>query len=326
MEIIGVLASTHLDRHRERIVPEALQSFVEIINGPSAVAFSLGHDPTLPPLGKVLRATLEPTEDGEYQVVGVTEIFEDPAPIRLWDGTVLLEAFSSTDRRPFTGTPKTQPERIEILYDRANFASKDELDKFLQSIQSDIVTPRRLVRKAWVPDPELVIRVGATVGSIAAGRIAYKIGDKIADKLGDRISEDFARLYDFVKLAVIQFVKYAVPRNRLITYMLVAPGEPVVELVVRTTNPDLIAETIRLEKLVRLFERADDLHKYLGARRVQFIADESGEFRLNYLLTKDGKVIGSHASFRNRVKYLELLRDGGLSMSGALGPESPPED
>jgi hypothetical protein len=42
-------------------------------------------------LGKILKAFVEPGEDGEYQLVTIQEIFENESEIKLPDGTLALK-------------------------------------------------------------------------------------------------------------------------------------------------------------------------------------------------------------------------------------------
>lgn len=315
MEVVAILASTHVDLHGERIPLEALQSFVNAINSTSAIPVSLQHDPTIPPLGKVLKATFERTEDGEHEVVGAMEVFDDPTPITLADGTAVLRASSRKDSRPFVSVPRELPETTEVAYDRRNFESRATVTEFLDSITAIPFTPRTLVRKAWIPDPQLVITLSASIASYSGLR---KIVERVGDKLADRISDDVSRLYDLVREAVIGFAQHAIPKNRPITYVLIVPTEPRVELVAKTNDPRLLIAALVQGKVAKLLVRAEELQRLAGATSVQFLLGKNGEWSLNYLLTRDGAVVGTPASFDRRARCLRLLAEGALSMDGSM--------
>lgn len=319
MEIVGVLASSHLDSHGERIAPEALERFAEILNGGLALPLTLGHDPTIPPLGKILEARIDQTADGETRVIGKIEIFPEPQRMTLPDGTVLLETGSASDKRAFRRGLSSESGRIEIQYDINNFASQDDLDSFLQQFPRENFLPRRLVRKAAVPDPAIII---AFTGKVVAYLATWKLFQKTVERLSERVADDAVRVYDAITRGVLQFVKNAIPRNRPRLLLFVVPGDPLVEFAIKAPA-DRILESVDTEKWMDLISEARKLRVLLGATQVQYLFDTSkAEWALNYLLTGDGKVIGSPWSFRKRAEHVELLHEGGLSMSGAFGPDA----
>ena len=79
-----------------------------------------------------------------------------------------------------------------------------------------------------------------------------------------------------------------------------------VELVVVTTSPDEVMESIKKDKLEKINEMLVDLRQHFIPRRVQFLYDE-GNWIFNYLCTEKGEVIGTEKSYNNRVKAFELF-------------------
>lgn len=77
METKGIIATTHIDRHGDKIEKEALETLVQAINTQeSAIAVSVEHDGLVMPIGKVLKGNLVQLPDGEFAVTTVQEIFD----------------------------------------------------------------------------------------------------------------------------------------------------------------------------------------------------------------------------------------------------------
>jgi hypothetical protein len=70
-----VMATTHVDRHNERLPLEALQSLKEHVDG-AYLPFIFNHDPRCPPMGRVVRSEVTSLADGEHALEGEVEVFE----------------------------------------------------------------------------------------------------------------------------------------------------------------------------------------------------------------------------------------------------------
>jgi hypothetical protein len=78
------MLTTHIDKHNERITPEALRDFVRLVNQ-QYTPMGVEHDPRIPPVGRVLSAHIKELEDGEFAVDGIAEIFEQGQEIEFKD-------------------------------------------------------------------------------------------------------------------------------------------------------------------------------------------------------------------------------------------------
>lgn len=316
MKVKAIMATTHVDRHNMKITKEALESGVRQINGDYALVFNLEHDVTLPPIGKVIEAGIEQLEDGEYQLVATNEVFENLKEIKMPDGVTLLEQESSTDHRPFIGSEMQTTDEIEIHYDMVNFESKQKLNQFIQDLKSVAdFKERTIARKAFIPDPQLII-------TFTSGIIAYltgqKVVEKVADKLIDPVLDDVAKLYPLIKSAISGMLRYAIPKNRPITYVFLAPGQPTIEFVARTNNPDLVMSAVLQENIKESFSKAEELRQTVQAVKVQFLLNADGNWTFNYLLTNIGKVIGTPESYSRRARVLELMSSNDVTGTGEV--------
>ena len=76
MEIRAVGSTTHHDRHGHKLTKEDLEILADKFASDRKPPLTEEHDLMLPPAGQWLRATVEPTDDGEYQLVIIGEVFE----------------------------------------------------------------------------------------------------------------------------------------------------------------------------------------------------------------------------------------------------------
>lgn len=76
MGIIKVrLATTHLDKHNDRLLKSALIGIIEQIKN-NSIPYWINHDPRIPPQGRFIKADLILLDDGEYAVDCIVETFD----------------------------------------------------------------------------------------------------------------------------------------------------------------------------------------------------------------------------------------------------------
>ncbi len=163
MEIRGIGSTTHRDLHGHKLTKEDLEILAKQHYGDGKVKISQEHDPTIPPSGKWLDAWVEPTEDGEYQLAVVGEIFENEERITLADGTDVIKRQSATNRQAFVGTNHYNAPQSEVTlhYNPINFGSQKEQEKFLEDIGKASELPffvGRSIRKGLILDPISLLR------------------------------------------------------------------------------------------------------------------------------------------------------------------------
>jgi hypothetical protein len=308
----AILATTNLDRHFERFTKEVLVKMVEDVNNDSAaILYTIEHDTTIPPFGKTIKAELELREDGEYQVVATNEFFEEIEWLELSDGTKVFKQGSKEDRRPFRNRYSELKDDYSIGVDWNNFEPKSEYEKYLEDIRNDSnveFSSGHFGRKSYIPDPEIIIGIVKLIGTYL---IAKKGLDKIGDKIGDIAAEETEKFYKFIKSAVINSVKYLKPANRPKTYVFIIYHEPLIEFVAKTKDADKVVSALTIEKLEKTLDSVVELINKFKATRVQYILDEDGEWKFNYLLTNEGDVIGTKKSLSRRATRIKLLNSDG---------------
>ncbi len=311
------VASSHRDRHNTIITKGALEGLASSINGEYAVSIGVEHDPTFPPMGKVTDATLEPTDDGEWRVVATQELFDDPVEIALPDGTTAWMQWSPTDQRPFSVSNEDFDDGFVVSIDPANFATPEDYTVFLETLKGDAeFTYETYFRKSLLADPQLIISFGA-IGLYLWSRIGKSAVEQASVPLSREIGNDLAKLYSLIKSAVAGMTKLAIPKNRPQTYIIRVPGSPIVDLIARTADADLLTSSLQAERIAPALEKAMSLKERLGATNVQFEMEATGEWRFNYLLTTTGAVIGRPAKFTERNQQLEMIVDNVLALQTA---------
>jgi len=326
MKKVVVASTTHIDRHNTRMTKEALESAAAQINSGRKPVLTMEHDVTLPPIGKILHAWIEPTEDGEYQLLTQQEIFEKEERVILPNGLQGLQRQSDTDNHPFVDKIANITERVNISADPANFTSFQAYEVFLNELQTDSPLPfesGEIARKAHIPDPEIIITISQSIIQyLVTKKIIETLSDKVLDKLSDKISDDITDFYTLVKSTAFKYAKYALPKNRPITYIFNIYDEPHVELVIRTTEPSEVAPSIMVDNLEKPLKQAQEFRHTLGAERVQFLLDDKGEWKFNYLLTDKGRVIGTKKSFSRKARQFDLAPPSNL-LNGTKKPRVP---
>ena len=317
MKVVAVAITTDVDLHGDQISKEALLQAKEQIRGTSCPAVGVGHDPTVPPLGKVLSAEVREREDGIYELLITQEVFERSEAVILPDGTQGIKTESESDRRPFVLSEPV--ERTQVSVDPNSFGRRRDADRYIEAVRADAPSgsfePKLHVRKAILPDPELVITLGELA---AAAFVSKKLFDKISERIGDHIAEDAAKVYDLFRAAILKFPQYVNPRSRPLVYVIQLPGDPLIEFVARTADPNILLSALAMERREASIARALDLHQAFRTKKIQFLLSDTGEWQFNFLLTADGAVVGTEASFRRQSHRLKMLQQDSSSQTGQL--------
>jgi hypothetical protein len=309
MKIKSVVATTHVDKHNTLITKEALEGMAQDLKHSGKVpAFNIEHDSILPPIGKVIDGWVEKRDDGEFQFITISEVFENKTEIRLPDDSVAYLEALETDVRPFSLRETEYTLREPSIYvDLANFSSVKEYEKFNNEIKEVGEFKAEIIgRKSFIPDPEITITI---LQYVLGSAIGIKIIEKLLDKATETVTEDVATTaYGVIKKAIVSISNYAIPKNRPITYIFLIPGEINIELAVRTNDPKIAINSISQEKISCVLEKVESYLDILDISKVQFLYDTKEEWEFNFLLTKKGEVIGSPMSHKKRAKKIELLK------------------
>lgn len=256
----GVLATTHVDLHGDKLTLSALESAADQIRR-QYVPFILQHDPRIPPLGRVIGAVVRRLDDGEHALEGEVELFEPGDDIPLAD-----------DERQIP--IRTYPsEALEIASDRG---FRDEADqRLVREIGALFKTkPQEEVRKALEPISILAIGGSFILGGIAAGFLG-RLGQDGYEFLRTKLQEIFSRRPAAAQdhLLLLELVVQAHPYDVTLDVILTNPSPADIESLfdeglkaLDALVPQLLAPDVGLKKLVFQYSHGR-LKMLFGVRR-----------------------------------------------------------
>lgn len=176
--IRAVMATTHVDRHNERLTLEALESMKAHIDS-EYLPFIFNHDPRCPPLGRVVAAEIKQLVDGEHAIEADVEVFDPGDDI----------PFDQSRTVPHHSLPADQ---LQLSIDRTFCDERfDEQVSALATLFGS--TPVHEVKKALYP----IAVLGIGLGAVAVGKFTWaffsKLGSNAADALSARLKQIFRK-------------------------------------------------------------------------------------------------------------------------------------
>ncbi len=303
------LSSTRVDKHNTVMTLQALESMVKLVNGPRKPAMRVEHDRTVPPMGVMVAAQIQQADDGHHELFAEYDVFPDPVPVTLPDGTEAFEQHSDSERCAFAIATMESPATIAVGVDYMNFESHDQLKQFYAELQETLENPvqeKQYGRKALISDPELVITLGLKATAIW---LLARAGKGVAEAVSDIAKEETKKLYAVMRTAILKYVSYARPKNRPITYVLQIPGTPNIEFVARSSDANEVIMAFTKGSFSSVYAQIKTLHDTLHPEFVQFILSDEGEWHFNYLLTNDGSTIGVKEAYDRRAVLLEKIAE-----------------
>lgn len=158
MIVKGMVATTKIDAHNMRITLDALKKAADDINnGEYAPSVGVEHDPTILPIGKVIKAYIEKIDDNDYGLYCEQDMFS-AQPIAL-DGETFIVQKSLVNDKPLSSAVLEPHEKLFIQTDFVNFPSNDGAKNFLQELSEEYdIETGYISRKSVIPDPELIFQ------------------------------------------------------------------------------------------------------------------------------------------------------------------------
>jgi hypothetical protein len=204
------------------VTREAVEGMVEQLQG-RTLPMGVEHDPTQPPVGRILGGELVELDNGEVAVESTIEMFEPTVNGRVVSASHLLSAVESLPPVPVEHGPLT------LRVDPRSYALPD-LKAVLAAAEPAGPVERHedVVRFSVLPDPLLVIAITPafwfTKGSFT------KLGENAADD----VSAELKVAYKAFKRALRQLVAGRNPPDRapitLLTMTIDKPGGGIVEV------------------------------------------------------------------------------------------------
>ncbi len=293
-----IVSSTHLDSQGYMMTKNALESMLPQLNGKRKPKLGLEHIRTFPPFGIMMNGEIIKGQDEHYYLTAEQVYFDKQDFITLEDGTKLLQESFSEGEHPFAECAGNEINKISIGTDPANFETHKDINHIYELIRQEInleFDTKLFGRKSVLPDPETIISITKNI-AIAIGLIKTKIPEKI----GEAIGEDLAKFYKLISKLTIETIKKVKPSNRPKNFVISYPNnECNIELVITTYKADTVLESLTKEKLQVIADKVKQLRN-LSPEKIQFTYSDTSVWEFNYLLSKNGSVVGRINSFNKR--------------------------
>ena len=301
-----IISSTHLDKQGCVMAKSALESALPHLNGKRKPRLGLEHIRTFPPFGVTMNGEVFKGEDEHYYLTAEMVYFDKQEIIILEDGTRLLKEFFSEGEYPFIECIENEVAKLSISTDPANFESNQDINSIYNLIKQETdleFETGTFFRKSELPDPETII----TITTIIATTLGI-VKSKVTEKLGEAIGDDLAKFYKLVSRLAIETMKRAKPSNRTNNFVISYPNKDCnIELVVTTNKADAVLNSLSKEKLAIVAGKVKQLEN-LNPEKIQFIYNKNEKWEFNYLLSKNGSVVGTIKTFNKRNEvYNEIL-------------------
>ena len=304
----AVISSSHVDSHGDMMTKEALEQMVNSINcTDKMIRLGVDHRRDFPPRGRLENAELK-EKDGYYFVEADFVEYENTDIVE-WNENLIVQYFDST----FQFAEVEQEETLEnsISIDPHNFSSFHEAETFSDNLRADKDFAPKISfhgRKAEIPDPEIIFRF-ATAGLLyqILKPTAKKLGEKIADGIADKTVKEAKKLGSFVEKSLKELFYRCIPKARPVTIVFDLPGKPHIELIARTRNEKIVLKGLRDKKLEEIRNEIASLSKHVKIAKVQFLLNDKGNWKFNYLITETGQSIGKKEIIKKREHRLNMM-------------------
>jgi hypothetical protein len=305
MDISSLLATTHLVGDTILTV-DALRSAAACINERDRKPAMLAeHDLLCPPMGQAIGARVVPIEDGHHALLVEHDFFPDPREIELPFGEQGFEQQSEEHTFPFTTGEFHHSESFRVAVDPTAFGGIEGAKQFFaylrQTVQATDFETEPFERRSVLPDPVVIF----TLGLQASG---LWLGVRLAKAAADALEPELKSFFQIMICAIKRTAAEAIPINRPVTYVLRVHGNPNLEFIARTRDANAVISAMAERGLGKLQPQINSLRDGFKAEMIQFHLQVDGTWAFNYLLTKDGKVVGTRKAFNHRAVVLQEMK------------------
>ncbi|SHM93481.1 hypothetical protein [Mucilaginibacter sp. OK098] len=308
-----IIRSATIDLHGDFTTVEMLKDYANAVNGPLKMRYLANHRRDIPPMGYFDDAELK--DAGGVQHVWVLPVEYAERGTVEWDETLVIAG--QTTAIPLMSRNSEKPgDQITISVDKNNFQNINDLKTTGGQIHRAFEGKVALeldMRKELYPDPRIVI----TLAPYAM--VLYPLVKPFLTKMGEKIAEDIADdLYKNLKLGVKKLLgslsssvlstrEKMVPANKRLLTIFEIPWDPYIELHIRSDDPTKVEKGLQPPKLALVHEKIMDLQRYIDIAEIYFVLNTKNKWEFSYLLTPDGKVVGTKAAFKKRDKLVTRI-------------------
>lgn len=270
------------------------------------------HRRDIPPIGYFINAEIQQHGNLYHAMVEPVE-FANHKQIE-WNENLIVEDAGKliTFIKRYADTSSI----MRISVDKNNFSDFDscnEVGRKLTNLYDEPISLEVHSRKNLLPDPQVVITLAGYYS------IFYPLLKPFLAKVGEKIAEDIAD--DFYKVCkskakslankLVESIriirKDIVPTNKVLLTIFEIPGEPYIELQIKSDDPVKTIKAISDKKLFKVHEQVKSLQKKIAISEIYFIFNAKDKWEFSYLISENGEVIGTKSSFKKRDKLISRI-------------------
>nr|WP_121269851.1 hypothetical protein [Pedobacter schmidteae] len=307
-----IVRSSTIDRHGDQTPLELMEKYVESVNGVLKMRYLANHRRDIPPIGYFDNGEIIKKEDIYHAVVEPIS-FTNRKPVD-WDANFIIEDCNSSVS--FIKRTEDNVQETRISLDKNNFNSFDSFNETglnLHNLYRGSVILEANTRKAFLPDPQVVITLAKYyfIFYPLLKPILKRIGEKMADEISDYIydnSKEVAKklinnLVDTVKL----IRKDTIPKNKTLLTIFEIPGDPYIELHIKSDDSSKIVKALTSNKLSKVHTQIRDLQENIDISEIYFVLNEKNKWQFSYLISKTGQILGTKSAFEKRDKLVNRI-------------------
>ena len=304
--------STTIDKHGDYVGLNQLQDYVEVVNGNLKLRYLVNHRRDLPPVGYLDNAEI--IRNGAIHHALVEPIAFLNRKVADWNPDLIIE--DSGTPLSFVSRGNNEQTKICISVDKNNFRSFESFNRTGQSLSEVFegeVTLDASMRKSYLPDPQLVVTLVGyyTVFKPLLKPLLEKIGEKIAEDIGEdayKFAKNASKkllsnIADTIRIAR----KNMVPKNKVLLTIFEIPGDPYIELQIKSDDANRIVKAISDKNLSKIHQRVHDLQGKIDISEICFVYNSKDKWEFTYLISRTGEVVGTKSTFAKRDKLMNRI-------------------
>lgn len=314
-----IIATSGKDRHNQQIPEEELFEIVQKINeNNSSIRLGVEHDPTLLPVGKIVKAKMVSINENEIAIEAeIDEFINNFNKMIGPSGDIWYVGESKLDTRPFVQNIHDYDGNILFSINPIYFQNKD-FEFVKRTLEQEQIKVEENVQKAFSPEVQLVIEVVERL-------LVFLLLKKSTEKITDAIADDAVKLYSLLKKGISLFFNNVSKHCKKVV-VLSAPNSPI-ELVVCANDADLVINAYEKIEKLDIQSEIQKYETYFGDTidKIQYLyTKEDEEWKVNYFTTKSGKSVGTEKCYlRATTMYNKVLNSpkAGFSIGGSIKTE-----
>ncbi|ALR29291.1 hypothetical protein ATE47_01525 [Chryseobacterium sp. IHB B 17019] len=306
-----IIRSATIDLHGDYIPLKMLQDYVVAINGNTKMRYLANHRRDIPPIGYFDNAEIREKE-GIHHVLVEPILYKNRTVIP-WDNKLFMEETSI----PVSFIGHEKKDNFRIAVDKNNFpsmAALHETGKKLVKLYEEEVSLQLNTRKNLIPDPQVIVTLAnyAFILYPLLKPFLSKMGEKIAEDIADDLYNTCKSNFKVVKKKLSESVRLIrgemIPKNKVLTTIFEIPGTPYIELQIKSDDPTKIEKGLSAANLFRVHKKIMNLQLQLEIVEIYFFLNTKDKWEFSYLITQDGKIVGTNNAFRKRDRLVQRIQ------------------